>query len=143
MISVKLKMDEGASIPFYATPGASGFDISSMEDYIIFPGETVLVKTGLYFDIPEGYELQIRPRSGVSFKTGLRVANSPGTIDADYRGEVKVIMCNQGSNIEKISKGDRIAQGVFAEVPKATFILDEQLSETERGAGGFGSTGKN
>lgn len=141
MIDVKIKMDDGVAAPFYATVGAAGFDLSSTQNHILMPGETTLVGTGLYFEIPEGYELQVRPRSGVSLKTGLRVANSPGCVDSDFRGEVKVILHNAGDRVEKISKGDRIAQGILSQVPKANFIIVEQLSETDRGTGGFGSTG--
>jgi dUTP pyrophosphatase len=155
------KLHEDARIPQYATEGSAGFDLVACEDVIIAPGETKLVRTGLAFEIPSGYELQIRPRSGISLKTKLRVANSPGTVDADFRGEVAVIIDNiskphprfflrhpsqwnitanrEGTYI--IRKGDRIAQGVIAPVYRAAFEEVSELSETERGAGGLGSTG--
>lgn len=167
-MNVKIrKLSPDVVIPAYACDGDSGFDLVSVADVIIAPGETALVPTGLAFEIPDGYELQIRPRSGVSLKTKLRVANSPGTVDASYRGEVCVIVDNimpphthafdsavsvDGSgwvDLDKnvtigsyiIRKGDRIAQGVIAPVSRAEFTVVDELSETERGTGGFGSTG--
>ena len=136
------KLSQDAVIPQYQTTGAAGFDFHAIEDMEIFPRQTVLVKTGLSMEIPEGYELQVRPRSGMSLKTKMRVANSPGTIDSDYRGEICIIMENMGmlgSLPYEIKKGDRVAQGVICPVYQATFIEDE-LSDTERGEGGFGST---
>jgi dUTP pyrophosphatase len=145
MIRVSFKkLSEEAVIPTYQTPGASGFDFHAIEDMEIFPRQTVLVKTGLSMQIPEGYELQVRPRSGMSLKTKMRVANSPGTVDSDYRGEICIIMDNMsmlGALPFHIKKGDRIAQGVICPVVQATFI-EQDLTETERGEGGFGSTGK-
>lgn len=155
---IKVKMlHEDAIIPTYATPGSAGFDLCCVENITINPGETVPIPTGLAFEIPEGYEIQIRPRSGHSLKTKLRVANSPGTIDADYRGEVKVIMENtdyvravvsQGHDLGadggypiSIKKGTKIAQAVLCYVPKMKFEVVEALSDTKRGGGGFGSTG--
>jgi dUTP pyrophosphatase len=141
-------------VPKYQTEDASGFDLHSVEDVSIAPGQTVAVGIGLSFEIPSGYELQIRPRSGLSYKTKLRVANSPGTIDADYRGEVKVILdhLNNGTmpalrglenaDIIKIKKGDRIAQAVLVPVYRAFLVEKEELSETQRGEGRFGSTDK-
>lgn len=144
-LRVKIKkLSPEAIVPSYQTPGSSGFDFHAIEDVEINPRKTVLVKTGLSMEIPEGYELQVRPRSGMSFKTKMRVANSPGTIDSDYRGEICIIMENVGmlaSFPYEIKKGDRIAQGVICPVYQATFIEDE-LSDTERGEGGFGSTNK-
>jgi dUTP pyrophosphatase len=151
------KLDPEAVIPQYATEGASGFDLVSIEYCKVAPGENKLVKTGLAFEIPIGYELQIRPRSGLSLKTPLRVANSPGTVDSDYRGEVCVIITNTASDCYDssgngcgcrddhatyIKAGDRIAQGIICPVIKATFDVVDFLDETDRGAGGFGSTGK-
>lgn len=147
------KLHPDAVIPKYATPGASGFDLVALEDVYISPGETRLIKTGLSVAVPAGYELQVRPRSGLSLKTLLRVANSPGTVDSDYRGEVCVIMTNSGQkadvfgnghidNYETIKKGDRIAQGVICPVLQVEIEVVESLDETDRGAGGFGSTGK-
>ena len=136
------KLSQDAVIPQYQTTGAAGFDFHAIEDMEIDPRRTVLVKTGLSMEIPEGYELQVRPRSGMSLKTKMRVANSPGTIDSDYRGEICIIMENMGmlgSLPFLIKKGDRIAQGVICPVVRGIFIEDE-LSDTERGEGGFGST---
>lgn len=145
-VPVKVKrLHPDAIIPKYAKPGDAGFDLVAVEEVIIAPGETFLVSTGLAFEIPEGYELQIRPRSGMSAKTKLRIANAPGTIDSGYRGEVKIIVNNideWNSFAEMIAPGDRIAQGVLQRVPKARFEVVESLSESDRGEGGFGSTGK-
>lgn len=140
-MKVKIKKLAGTAItPEYQTEGASGFDLHSVEDVILDRGTTDTVSIGLAFEIPEGYEMQIRPRSGLSLKTGLRVANAPGTIDSDYRGEVKVIMHNASNRAEQIAIGDRIAQGVIVPVIKVEFEEGE-LDETERAEGGFGSTG--
>lgn len=143
------KLHEDAKIPQYATPGAAGFDLVAIENLSIFPGEIKIVKTGLSIEIPEGYELQIRPRSGLSAKTGLRIPNSPGTLDADYRGEICVIIENTTRPYPdsigypyEIIKGDRIAQGVICPIIQGSFIEVEELSDTQRGAAGFGSTGK-
>lgn len=151
-MKVKIKkLHPDAVIPQYATPGAAAFDLVAVEDVSLLPGETKLVKTGLSVDVGFGYELQVRPRSGVSLKTPLRVANAPGTVDSDYRGEVCVIMTNTTdvpSNVsavfytQNIKKGDRIAQGVVQKVEQAEFEVVESLDETQRGSGGFGSTGK-
>lgn len=161
-IPVKIKrLHPDAVIPQYATDLAAGFDLVAVEDVIIAPGETKLVPLGFAVEIPEGYEMQIRPRSGLTLKTKLRVGNSPGTIDGDFRGEVKVIVDNTSRPYRKfflrhpvqwnitanhegtyiIRKGDRIAQGVIAPVYRADFIVVDQLGETERGDGGFGHTG--
>jgi len=145
------KLHEDAVVPKYATPGASGFDLHALEDTTILPGETKLVKTGLSVDVGPGYELQVRPRSGLSLKTLLRVANSPGTVDSDYRGEVCVIMQNTDlpgycdgyyPKAIDIKKGERIAQGVVCPVVQADIEVVDELGDTARGAGGFGSTGK-
>jgi dUTP pyrophosphatase len=139
---VKIKrVHPDAVIPKYATPGSAGFDMVAVEDVTLEPGEAKLVRTGLAFEIPEGYEMQVRPRSGISLKTPLRIANSPGTVDADFRGEVRIIAWNTGDDEISINKGDRIAQGVIAPVVRAQFEVVDELSETERGAGAFGSTG--
>ena len=137
------KLNEDAFIPEYATEGSVGFDLISTGDYYLEPGKTVLIATGLSVAIPAGYEIQVRPRSGASARTMLRVANAPGTIDSDYRGEIKVILTNTGITPELISKGDKVAQGVLCRVPKAEFVQVEELDVTARGEGGFGSTGKN
>jgi dUTP pyrophosphatase len=148
-MKVKIKkLHPDAVIPTYATEGSAGFDLVAIEDTIVEPGHTALVKTGLSVEIPVGYELQVRPRSGNSLKTKLRVANSPGTVDSDYRGEVCVIVDNtaayfppNGGSLE-IKKGHKIAQGVICPIFQAEFEEVEDLSSTARGAGGFGSTGK-
>lgn len=140
-LKVKLLRDN-AVMPSYATNGAAGFDLSSVEVVNVLPQKSYLIPTGLSVEIPEGYELQIRPRSGLSFKTHIRIANSPGTIDSDYRGELMVLVTNTHmTNAYKINIGDRVAQAVLAPVTIANFILVDELSETERGEGGFGSTG--
>lgn len=143
------KLNPDAKVPFYATDGAAGFDLVAVEDVEIHAGCKAIVKTGLAIELPHGFELQIRPRSGLSAKTHLMVSNSPGTVDEDYRGEIMVLLTNVqqplGSFVHsptKISKGDRIAQGVVAPVYRATFLEVNELSSTERGTGGFGSTGK-
>jgi len=145
-IDVKIKkLHPDAIIPTYGSKYAAGFDFYALEDIIIRPGETDLIKTGIAMAIPEGYEIQVRPRSGMSLKTSFRVANAPGTIDSDYRGECCVIGHNLADgklrNIS-IKKGDRIAQGVLGKIPQANFQVVEDLDDTERGQGGFGSTGK-
>ncbi len=140
--------DDGLALPRYETSQAAGADLRAClgpgESLVIAPGERKLIPTGLAFEIPEGFEVQIRPRSGLSLKTDLLVVNSPGTIDADYRGEVKIILGNFSSSQDAvITHGDRIAQMVFAPVLQARFEMVDELSSTERGSGGFGSTGKN
>lgn len=142
-IPVKVKkLSEEAVLPSYESKYAAGFDFYAIDDYKIMPGETVLIKTGLAVQLPQGYEMQVRPRSGLSLKTKLRIANSPGTIDADYRGEIGIIAENTGSEIINIKTGERPAQGVINKVPIAEFIETDDISKTERGAGGFGHTGK-
>jgi dUTP pyrophosphatase len=136
------RLSEDAVIPAYQTPGSAGADLHAAEDVDLRPGEWKAVGTGLAFAIPEGYEVQIRPRSGLAFKHGVTVLNAPGTIDSDYRGEVRAILINNGSQVFRISKGDRVAQMVLAEVWQTGFHQVEELSETERGEGGFGSTGR-
>ena len=140
--------DENIPIPKYATIGSSGADLranfpESIRNIgkILMPGCRSLIPTGLMMEIPEGHEVQIRPRSGLAIKNGVTVLNSPGTIDCDYRGEVAVILINSGDQEFKISHGDRIAQMVVAEVVQMKFLLSKDLAETERGATGFGSTG--
>lgn len=133
--------------PEYATDGAAGFDFRASLDYptLIQPGQVLLIPTGLYFELPTNLELQVRPRSGLAAKHGVTVLNSPGTVDSDYRGEVKVILINHGKEPFKIENGDRIAQGVIANVmgkQMIKFNKTTELSGTERGEGGFGSTGK-
>lgn len=142
---VKLKIKKlhpDAVIPKYQTAGASAFDLHSVEDMIFFSGETKVIKTGLSIELPPDTELQIRPRSGVSLKTTLRIANSPGTVDEDFRGEIGIIMTNLNHNIAvHVNKGDRIAQGAVCPVLRPEIEEVEELSDTERGEKGFGSTG--
>lgn len=132
-------------LPKYQSLLASGFDVRAQlsESIILKPLQRALIPTGLSFEIPESYEIQARPRSGLAIKNGISLVNTPGTIDADYRGEVKIIVINLSSEDFEIKDQERIAQLVLAPVVQAEFILKENLSETERGAGGFGSTGKN
>ncbi len=136
------KLNSKAVIPSYQTEEAAGFDLHSIENTVINPGERKLIGTGLAFEIERGYEVQIRPRSGLAFKHGITVLNSPGTIDSDYRGEIKVLLINLGSEPFEIKCGERIAQAVVAPVIQAEIVEVENLSDTERGSGGFGSTGK-
>jgi len=136
------KLNPEAIIPAYQTKEAAGFDLHSIENVILKPGERKLIGTGLAFEIEYGYEVQIRPRSGLAYKHGITVLNSPGTIDSDYRGEIKVLLINHSDEEFEIKKGDRIAQAVVAPVIQAEIVEVEELSSTERGEGGFGSTGK-
>ena len=135
----------GLALPAYQSADAAGFDLIAAlpEDGAITldPSDRVLVPTGLVFELASGYEAQIRPRSGLALKHGITVLNGPGTIDADYRGEVKVLLINLGNVPFLIQRGDRIAQAVIAEVTQAEIVEAESLNETDRGAGGFGSTG--
>jgi dUTP pyrophosphatase len=143
-IAVKLKRlphGEGLDLPAYATDGAAGMDVLAAEDLTLAPGARHAVATGLAVAIPPGYEIQVRPRSGLALKHGISVPNTPGTIDSDYRGELKVIMINLSAAPFAIHRGDRIAQLVLAPVTRAGWQEVEELDETERGAGGFGSTG--
>jgi dUTP pyrophosphatase len=136
------KLNPDAIIPAYQSEEAAGFDLHSIDDVVIKKGERKLISTGLAFEIEKGYEVQIRPRSGLAYKYGITVLNSPGTIDSDYRGEIKVLLINLGEKDFEIKKGDRIAQAVVAPVVQAKFVEVEELSDTKRGSGGFGSTGK-
>lgn len=131
-------------LPHYATAASAGFDVRANIDNPITlkPLQRALVPTGLFFEIPNGYEAQVRPRSGLAFKNGITVLNSPGTIDADYRGEIKVILVNLSQEDFVINDGERIAQVVIAKHEQAEWVEVEQLIETERGHGGFGHTGK-
>ena len=143
LISVKVqKINEDAILPTYAHDTDAGADIYAIEDCKIAPHSTTIVKTGLKIAIPAGYEIQIRPRSGLSLKTNLRIANAPGTIDAEYRGEVGVIVENTGNLTATISKGDKIAQMVVMPVPMIKWEEVDELSQTSRGEGGYGSTDK-
>jgi dUTP pyrophosphatase len=143
-IQVKIVNKSHHPLPAYATAGSSGMDIRAFisEPISLAPLERVLIPTGLFIAIPQNAEVQIRPRSGLAVKQGLTCLNTPGTIDADYRGEIKVILINLSNESQVIQDGDRIAQMVFQLVEKANWELVEVLDETERGAGGFGHTGK-
>ena len=143
-INIQLKRlphGEGLPLPAYATDGAAGMDVVSAEDVTIPAGERHAVATGLSVAIPRGYEIQVRPRSGLAFKHGITVPNTPGTIDSDYRGELKVLLINHGPADFPIKRGERIAQLVPAAVTLASFEEVDELDDTNRGAGGFGSTG--
>ena len=137
----RLPGNDDLPLPAYATPGAAGMDLISAEERIILAGERAVVATGLAVAIPEGYEMQVRPRSGLALKHGITVPNTPGTIDADYRGELKVILINHGLEPYKVRRGDRIAQAVLSPVVRASWLEVAELDETRRGEGGFGSTG--
>lgn len=140
---VRLSHASGLDLPNYSTPGSSGMDLrAAIEGELeISPGETTAVPTGLTIAVPAGYEAQVRPRSGLALRHGLSVLNSPGTIDSDYRGEVKVILANLGREPFQIKRGDRIAQLVICPVIRASWEEAEQLPKSSRGAGGFGHTG--
>lgn len=144
-MQVKIKNESELQIPAYATEGSAGIDLrANVDRYIptvIRSRERYAVPTGIYMEIPKGYEGQIRPRSGLAFKHGITVLNAPGTIDSDFRGEIKVILINHGWEDFEISYGDRIAQMVFAKVEQAQMVQISELSETQRGEGGFGHTG--
>ena len=137
----RLPHGQGLPLPAYATPGAAGMDVVAAEDVDLSPGQRHAVATGFKVAIPHGFEIQVRPRSGLAFKHGISVPNSPGTIDSDYRGELKILLINHGSEPFAIRRGERIAQLVPAAVTLAEFDELEELCETQRGAGGFGSTG--
>jgi dUTP pyrophosphatase len=137
----RLPHGEGLALPAYATHGAVGMDVLAAEDLTLEPGARHAVATGLSVAIPDGYEIQVRPRSGLALKHGISVPNTPGTIDSDYRGELKVILINHGDEAFAIARGDRIAQLVLAPVTQAQWEEVPELDQTERGAGGFGSTG--
>lgn len=143
-VEVKVKrLNNGAGLPLpdYASDGAAGMDICAAEGLTLRIGKRHAVATGFAFAIPQGYEMQVRPRSGLALKNGVTCLNTPGTIDSDYRGEVKVILANFGEDDFQITKGDRIAQIVVAPVQHARMIEVDDIEETSRGGGGFGSTG--
>jgi dUTP pyrophosphatase len=139
----RLRHGEGLPLPAYATDGAAGLDLlAAVEvDVTLAPGERRLIPTGLAIALPHGYELQVRPRSGLALKNGIVLPNSPGTIDEDYRGELQVIVMNAGTEPFTVSRGMRIAQAVLAPVTRLSWAEVETLPETGRGTGGFGSTG--
>jgi len=131
------------TLPFYATPDSAGMDVqAAVETSIVLePGERDLIPTGLIFEIPRGFEIQVRPRSGLALKHGISLVNSPGTIDSDYRGEIKIIMINHGKEPFTIKRGERIAQLIIAPVIQLPIVEVFDVSDTQRGVGGFGSTG--
>ena len=143
-IDVRIINTSTNDLPAYATAGASGMDIRASLDapVTLQPMERTLIPTGLFIELPDGYEVQVRPRSGLAIRQGITCLNTPGTIDADYRGEIKVILINLSQEPQVISHGDRIAQMVLQAVEKISWTIAEQLATTERNAGGFGHTGK-
>jgi dUTP pyrophosphatase len=145
MIEIKLfrlPHGEGLPLPRYASEDAVGLDVTAAEDLTLQPGQRHAVATGFAIEIPRGYEVQVRPRSGLAMKNGITCLNTPGTIDSDYRGEVKVILVNLGQEPFEVRRGERVAQLVPAPVLRADFVEARELSGTERGTGGFGSTGQ-
>jgi len=140
---IRLESAKELPLPSYATAASAGMDLrsASMEPIVLSPGQRGLVPTGLIVEIPDGFEGQVRPRSGLALKNGISLVNTPGTIDSDYRGELKVIMINLGEDHFMVNYGDRIAQLVIAPVVQAQIVEVDQISESERGDGGFGSTG--
>ena len=143
-IKVGITVENNVEIPKYMTEGAAGIDVSANieKEIELKPLERYLVPTGIKLEIPEGFEIQVRPRSGLAFKHGITVLNTPGTIDSDYRGEVKVLLINLSNEIYKIQPNERIGQLILSKVYKLDFDIKDGLSETKRGDGGFGHTGK-
>ncbi|MBI5225649.1 dUTP diphosphatase [Candidatus Micrarchaeota archaeon] len=143
MVAIKVRIEAG-KLPQYMSEHASGADVcsSNSQPIEIACGSTALVPTGLFLEIPEGYEVQVRPRSGLAFKHGVTILNAPGTIDSDYRGELKILLVNHGPVPYAVQPGERVAQLVVQKVEKAVFEPSSELKSTERGHGGFGSTGK-
>lgn len=143
-MEIKIINTSNNPLPAYETAHAAGMDLKAFiaEPIILKPNTKALIPTGLFMEIPVGFEAQVRPRSGLAFKHGITVLNSPGTIDADYRGEVKVLLINLGTDDFEIKTGERIAQMVIAKHETAEWEITTELSETNRGAGGYGSTGK-
>ena len=147
MVDVKVYNSSSNNLPAYETIGSAGMDVRAMlaDSVVLKPGERVIIPTGLYVEIPVGYEIQVRPRSGLAFKKGVTVLNTPGTIDSDYRNQIGVILVNLDAEDFTIEPGDRIAQLVLNQVPQINWVSVnsvEELSSTDRGLGGFGSTGK-
>lgn len=150
MVAIRVTREEGADpsvpLPSYETAGAAGADVRANlpdgQSITLEPGQRALVPTGLRIEIPQGYEVQVRPRSGLALKHGITLPNTPGTIDSDYRGPLGVIVLNAGQEVFDITHGERIAQLIVAPVVQATFEAADILSDTDRGAGGFGSTGR-
>ena len=141
-VTVPLVLEPGVELPGYQSEGAAGIDLCANEDFELAPGERRMVATGVKVAIPAGFEGQVRPRSGLASRLGLGMVNSPGTIDSDYRGEIKVILINLGDADIRLGRGERIAQLVICPVLKVRFEVVNRLEETSRGEGGFGSTGQ-
>jgi dUTP pyrophosphatase len=141
-VQVEIMLEPGVVAPEYATPGSAGLDLRAFESGVLAPLERKLVRTGIRIALPEGFEAQIRPRSGLAVKHGISMVNSPGTIDSDYRGEIHVLLINLGAETYTFVAGERIAQMVIAPVIQAEFVVKAELATTDRGEGGFGSTGK-
>ena len=143
-VIVKIINQSSNELPSYATPGSAGMDIRAFlnEPIVLKPMERSLIPTGLFVEIPENYEIQIRPRSGLALKQGITCLNTPGTIDSDYRGEIKVLLINLSNENQTIQNSDRIAQMILAKTEKAKFDLVKEINSTQRGEGGFGHTGK-
>lgn len=143
-MTVKIINQSNNPLPAYATEGSSGMDVRAFinETVTLQPLERALIPTGLFIELPQGFEAQIRPRSGLAIKQGITCLNTPGTVDADYRGEIKIILINLSNEIQSVHNGDRIAQMVIQKVEKIDWEISVELEETERNAGGFGSTGK-
>jgi len=143
-LKIRIINNSGNKIPAYATTGSSGMDVRAhLEGPVsLNPMERKLVPTGLFIELPEGYEAQVRPRSGLALKHGITCLNTPGTIDSDYRGEIKVLLINLSQEVQTITNNERIAQMVICKVEKAEWVIAGRIEETERGSGGFGHTGK-
>ncbi len=144
-LQIRFKREDPADdleLPAYQTAGAAGMDVRASQGHTLQPGETALIPTGFSMEIPIGYEAQLRPRSGLAAKNGITLLNSPGTIDADFRGQVQVILTNLGREPFEVQRGDRIAQMVIAKVERAEIQIVSELSGSQRGEGGFGHTGK-
>ncbi|MDE6573905.1 MAG: dUTP diphosphatase [Muribaculaceae bacterium] len=142
-MKVKVSAEPGVQLPAYATESSAGMDVRAFipEEIVLQPGERTLIPTGLRVEIPHGYEIQMRPRSGLALKKGISLLNSPGTIDADYRGEIGVILINHSSEAFAVCPGERICQMVLARVPQIEWVETSSLENSERGEGGFGHTG--
>ncbi len=140
-VHVRITLEEGVALPQYQTAGSAGLDLCTIEDFTLKPLERKLVGTGIRIAVPQGYEAQVRPRSGLAIKHGITLVNTPGTIDSDYRGEIKIIVINLGKKVVSFNRGDRIAQLVICPVIHAQLQQVVTLDDTERGLGGFGSTG--
>ncbi len=143
MVEIKvLKIKENAKVPQIAHEGDAGFDVHSTERYVLKPGERAAISSGIKLEIPFGYECQVRPRSGLALKHGISVINTPGTIDATYRGEVNIILINHGNEDYIVNEGDKVAQLIFKKLEEVNLKEVKEINQTKRGEGGFGSTGK-